>query len=496
MPSFSITDEATVFPGTLDTSTSPAYLSYPSSRHGLLFEGEDGDTYTILHGEEENTGGSPNTIYRVNKLAGTRTVVTSFGYTEISAGVLSVAGLSNTSSDDARILGVLYPTNYFLCVQVGIGGASNATTFSLWKINASSTPTCVSAIRFAHTSSVQRLWYRRHVAAITGNRTNSDAIVAIHGGSSSWTEFRAWRLPGINQFISLNGTSYSTGVTAYNSVQIQGAYNEIWGVDTTVTNGGPSERAAVQFGWLLPQGSDTRYYYYVGRSETSTTTGSDFVDSNAATYPGGFFGYINLGNVNFSDSSQWTPSTTRHINNSLIKTHLGADAVPFTLVNANIASSDTNGYGDYDPGPTVKKLSDGTFLVIFGATLQYRRSNQYSGYTSYNLLSRWMAFSYNPTTGVHTLVGKGTFNPCALNEFNDGVDAAFLTSLEPYSTVIDYDEETNNMFFSISARFWSDGSGTQDRNIFGVLGSISLADGYCFLEETDETYYDFVARYP
>lgn len=496
MPTFSITDEATVFPGTLDDASSPAFFNYPHSRHGILFEGDDGDTYTILHDDEENSGSSTNRIYRVNKIAGTRTLVGSLGYTEIVNGVQSTSGFGPTSADDARILGVLVPSNYFLCVQVGIGGSSNSTTFSLWKINASSTPVCVTAIRFAHTSAVSRLWYRRHVAAITGNRTNSDAIVAIHGGSSSWTEFRAWRLPGINQFISLNGTSYSSGVTAFNSVQIQGAYNEVWGVDITVTNGGPSERAAVQYGWLLPQGSDTRYYYYVGRSETSVTTSSDFVNTNAATYPNGFFGYINLGNVNWSASSQWTPSTTRHINNSLIKTNLGADAVPFTLVSANTATSDANGYGDYDPGPTIKKLADGTFLIIFGATLQYWRNNQYSGYASYDLLSRWMAYTYDPTTGVHTLIGKGTFNPCNLNEFNDGVNAAYLTSLEPYSTVLDFDEETNNMFFSISGRFWGDGSGTEDRNIFGMLGTVSLSDGYCFLEETDTSYYDFTARYP
>ena len=485
--------------GAVDDLSTPLTNMWPAMG-SLYFEGQDGNRYQVL----ENTayGGTSFDFFIVDPVAGTRTFAFEKTGTELGA-MIAAKGGTGFGGSGCLFLGALDPHGYLLSIGVSLAGLDSHTAYHLWIINSLGELECRAAIRFNHGSIITAAPYTLGPAAITGSKSLDDAIVFIYAGKSNLQYFCAQRLPGISSFESLNGTIYSSTVYNYNNIDFHNTYNDRWGPYVTNIENETSYRNSKRYFWILPHtGSGTRVYFYVGKADVQwhldnpgSSRLSTFISANASTYPNGFCGYVNIGNVVFSSSGQWSPNVEPTIDMTVVRNQGGGNFFPASLYNSD-GTTDTKGYSDYDPAPVVRKIIGGTntgkYYVIFSGTLKEAPFDQYANTPEYTLLARWAMFMYDPSTGVHELIEKGAAEPA------DIADYGYLpeNTLYPVNSMVDFDPDSRTLLWSIDYYLPGGGSTASFRNGFGTLGVLE-ADGLpCFLEETDLSYYDFVAKYP
>lgn len=490
MTAVTITGEETFYTSIFDDTTEP--IIGTQLRGGNVYvTGDDGLTYEVE--------GYTN-LYRVNKDTVTRALVETLSEAEFSSRVLATSGLSQPSTSTPRFMGILRPHKYLLFAQASV--STDGTNFSLWKVNSSGSLQCVSAINYAHGSFVFYNPRSVSVCGVTNNQTQDDPIVVFYGdtGTLPNTYYRAWRLPSINDFIAGNGTYRSSTERSYNNIDATGGWSPYWGA-AHVTPPSDTYRAGRSTMWMVPYQGGTRLYYYQGPSDVlaSGTAADSYAYQMSLLHGDQFIGYIDLGEVTYHDNVLWAPDLTRTVDMTLMKTFNGeADLLPFTLYNADGFTIDVSGLGDFGPGATWTKLSNGRFLVTMGCMMQWHQGDQYNG-AFYDLVGRWMAFFYDPATGIHRQVGRGTFVPCTHAEMYGNAASPTITSFQPAGVVIEYDETLQKLFFDIDMVFWGDGEATKYRNAFGMVDRVIAFDFTgepCFLTEVDTTNYDFAARYP
>ena len=490
MTAVTLTNEETFYTSIFDDANEPI-LKNQYRGGNVYFTGDDGLTYEVV---------ADTSLYRIDKDTVTRSLVESLSESEFQSRLSAVSGLTLPSASTPRFLGVLRPHNYLLFSQASV--SSDGTNFSLWKVNSSGILQCVSGINYAHPSDIKYAFYYVSVCGVTNNQTQDDPILVFYGniGTVTTTFYRAWRLPSINDFIDGNGTYRSSSERFNNNIDATGGWSETWGGAKV---GIPSDtyRAGRSTMWMVPYQGGTRLYYYQGPSDVlADGTGVDSYAYQMSLLHGDqFIGYIDLGEVTYQDNVLWAPDLTRTVDMSLMRTFNNeADLLPFTLYNADGFTIDVAGLGDFGPGATWTKLSNGKFLVTMGCMMQWHFGDQYNG-AFHDLVGRWMAFFYDPATGIHRQVGRGTFVPCTHAEMYGTAVSPATVNFQPAGVVIEYDETLQKLFFDIDMVFWGDGAATKYRNAFGMVDrviSFDFTGEPCFLTEIDSTHYDFSARYP
>lgn len=502
-------NDTSIYSGVVDVATCPVYGDVWNNNQ-VMFRGEDNLLYTLT---VNSTSGF--TFYTVDTDAGQRSSAFSLSSTDIETMVVDKSGLT-APYFSFGLVGVVQTTGYILFAALDSGFVG--TVFGLFKVNSSGLLECVGAVRFQHFSQVEHVFYNTGVVSQSGNKTETDSILLFYNGTGYTTTvfFYGWRLPSPSQFASFNGTTYNSTVTGRNWIDMSGSWDGRFGSHLSNQSGGrASYRGCSAAYWVLPYSADesleTRLFYYVGKAETqfhtdypSSLYASDFVNDAKTTYPDGFVGYLKLGDTEFSTSSAWAPDTTRYIDQDILREKTGTyTLMPFVLHDADGTTIDEKGYGDFGVGPTVSKISsgpgEGAYVVGFASALQTYGYDQY-GYTGGNdVICRWQMFVYYPDQGYHRLVSKGSFAPVTRTQLGIGTSNPLYNSMDPYLTSVEYDPETRNLLWSYHATFWGDSESTRERNAFGKLGVLidfNWGTGACFLQETDTTYYDFVARYP
>lgn len=477
-----ITDERVVYNSIIDLANEP--IAYRVALPGFIV-GDDGKTYQITIYTDGGT--EAFALFEINKTAGTRTISYVLSEAALEAAVTAKSGIAAPGASSPKIVGILAPRNYFLVAQSGLS-VSTYTIFSLWKIDSSGEPECLTATSYAHGSDSSKVLDYPDVG-ISNNKTEDDPIVIIYSGDLSGglaIFMRAWRLPSINGIIAKNGVMHTGVETGYNNVPAQGSYSDNWLGRSMSQFGGVTTRRATNYFAILPFNGRTRCYFYNGPGDTVTPTVGSFSEVATATYGNQFFGYIDLGVVEYSDTTTWAPDFNPKVDSSLLKwTDNFTDYLPFMLWNADPSSADSDGYGDFAPGGTIQKISRNRWMVNFSASLS---ENQFSG-SSYSMMGRWMSFTYDTKTGYFRLVTRGTYTP--------GTEAAYnkttLGTYRSYATYTMYDETEKRVYFSLYNTINTGAGGG-----FGMVDAlidIDLTGEPGFLTETDATYKDFVDRY-
>lgn len=487
---FTIVQDTVYQLGEHDTNYSPRFMYGVQHRYPSFF-GEDGNEYQISY-KPGAFGGYE--LLQLDRTALTRTAQT-ITNTYLAAQVLSVSGL--TQVPDPFAAAVLGNFNRVIFISPG---AVHPSTFSIWKVNSSGNLVCESAIQYDHVSSTFYFMGSHLGTYITGNQTADDPIYACYW-SGSVAYLRGWRLPSLNQFAALNGTRLTNGTEIDNN---NADFSDGDALIMQNLNSFGSARRFERFGWMLPNASGQgRWYFYIGPGDVYSnslgafaspgppyTPASPFIASSAAALGDQFVGYIDLGNSAYNTSSKWTPGTTKVATVTTLQTADGNPVLPFILHKADGYSYDSAAKSDFYPGPTVKKLSNGTYLVIFASFLH---SDLYGG-GGMLPLCRYMAYIYTPATEVHVLVASGTFQP-----FPDGDGLSTGETFSGQEVAVEYDETTNRFYYHLNVVVPTSGTGENIRDFWGVV--LPPNDGFIlnspsFLQETDVTYKDFTDRYP
>lgn len=457
--------------------------------------GEDGVTYTFINGA---TGIER---WRIDRDTFARTYVdTPSNY--IATAVTAKSSIPRPDSAGVRIVGYLRPKKYLLIAETSLSGSLvfRGTRFSLWYINSSGNFVCEAGIHYDHGSQINRVIQYVGVCGISNDKSDGDPIVVIYsGGTGVFEYFRGWRLPGINDFISANGTYNITAVSNLNNIDFQGAWSHWWGPSPLRNVQGTSLRPSETAFWMLPYKDKTRVYFYVGPGDILIDgTGATAYNYQMSLLHGDqFTGYLNLDHMEYSNATAWVPDLTRTVDLNYMVTPDGDFLIPFTLYNADGVTIDTVGAGDFAPGGNITKLRNGKWLVTFGAGLPYNPTNTYTGSLN-DFVCRWMAFIYNPDTGQHRLVSRGTFQPTSQFEVSGYVSGVTAGS-RFYQPVIEYDEDRKRLFFNIAMYFTGLGTTENTKTLFGMVDKLidfNFIGEPCFCTETDATYYDFTAKYP
>lgn len=486
-----MTGEETFYTSIFD-DTNESISGWRGCDNEIYFQGDDGLTYQITDSA---------TLYRVDKDNVTRTLVESLSESEFQARLEATSGLPLPMASGPSCVGVLRPSNYLLYSQTSL--ASDGTNFSLWKVNSSGELECVTAVNYDHGSQINKAMYYIGTCGIANNKTNDDPIVIFYFGSSAGpiVYSRAWRLPSINDLLAANGAYRTSGETNLNNIAIQGAWSEYGGSRIASVIGGSNNRASNSYFWMLPYQGGTRLYFYQGPDDViaSGTDVDSFAYQMSLIHGDQFLAYFDLGEVTYSNSVAWAPDLTRHVDNTLFRTfNNDGELLPFPLYDADGFTVDSSGLGDFGPGATWVKLSSGRYLVTMGCMMQYNVGSQYTG-SLHDLVCRWMAFFYDPQTGFHRLVGKGTFVPSTHAEMSNNETLPSVAQLQPSQVIIEYDETRQRLFWDVNLHFTGFAEGEEARNAFGMVDRLIAFDFTgepCFLTEVDTTNYDFAARYP
>lgn len=484
------TPDTVIFGGTMDSVASPIINEKVQTRLPT-FQGGDGKYYQVS--SNPGISGDYNIIlYRVNREEVTRTSVQAYTKAEAQDEIYSASGLN--SEENNVCLGPLGNTGRLLFISPSVVASS---TFSIWKVNSSGSLVCEAAVQFAHGGGYLPDARYPIGCFLSGDQTSSSSIYLFYIGALWYAPFiRGYRLPSVNDFGSFNGTVFSGTEYSYNNVAIDAGDPLIMQSFNSSTS-----RPAKFFGWCVPNSSgNTRYYYYIGEPDVAANasgtlygapgSGSAWINSNAATYGNQLLGYINVGNSSFSPTVAWTPGVSKSVAMNSFVDEFETPAFPYTLHKGDGQTYDSGGSSEYFPAPTVKKLSDGTYMVIFAGFL---------GNSLYILgdkkpLGRYKAFIYTPSTEKYVLVAAGTFKPTELGNFIPTTHGYFADEM-----AVEYDEELDRFFYHINVYDITSGDSARYRDIWGVISPVY--DGVplgtpTFLEENDVTYKDFVARYP
>lgn len=481
---FIISPETTQYNGQLGLES--PYATPNARTPAYTIVGDNGKKYHVVQAESGGTD-SDITVFELDKDHVTRTVVQTEDSSSLNSKVVATSGLSGETGH--KVWGVLGNTGYLLLISWGIFAHA---VFSLWKVNSSGHFDCAAAIAYEHGPFSTVYMYRRAVCGISGNGGMNDAIVAVYLGFLSYQLYiRAIRLPSINAFLGYNGTSFPEAVTNRNIKAID---------DGDYLNTSPvlnSSRGFYKWGWLLPSSTGSTRLYFMVNSDDADRVGTDspWITTNAALYGNQLVGYINLGNVSFSTTTDWVPGLTKVLDQETLQDETGTyPYMPWNAVDASGSTADSDGSNDFCIGPRVQPRNDGTYIVTFATLINtLRHSNAYSGSPA-NFIGRYMSFLYTPATGKHVLIAKQSFQPCDRYTVTETYDT--FGRLE---AMVEYDEDKGSYFYNFQV---SVPSLPEDRAYTDIWGSVGLvgvgipAATPCFLEESDPAYYDFVAKYP
>jgi hypothetical protein len=487
---FSITPDTIIFGGTMDSVSSPLINRKVQSRP-VTFTGGDGKSYQVSTGI--GTGAVFEIeLFEVNKELVTRTSRQLFTPSEVQAEIFSASGL--TSELNNTCLGPLGNTGRLLFSSPSVVGSS---TFSTWRVNSSGNLVCEAAVQFAHGSSYYADARLPTGCFVSGNQTSSDSIYLLYGGYLWYApHISGYRLPSVSGFVGQNGSIFTGTQISNNNVFIDGGDPLIIRSFNTAT-----ARPYKFFGWCLPDSDgDTRYYYYIGEPDVASNatgtlfsapgTGSSWINSNAATYGNQLLGYISLGTSAFTTGALWVPGLSKSVAMSHFVDEFDTPVFPYTLHIANGLTYDSDGKSEFFPAPTVKKLSDGTYMVVFAGFLD---STQY-GINDPEPLGRYKAFIYTPATERYILVAGGTFKPTEVANILSPTNAYYADEMS-----VEYDETLDRFFYQVNVYDIGAGDAARYKEIWGVISPVYSGVPLgtpTFLEEADVTYKDFTARYP
>ena len=457
-----------------------------------FFQGEDDVDYMLYKG----------TIRSLDLEAGTSAVHTTISLATLYADALADGlegvvipddpvyhGLSGLAENYFSFWGaVLNPYNFLAFNCISGAGLNVWHSLLIYKIDSSGDLVYVGGARKSF-QGLGHITTRQHDLVISANKDISDPILSIYqyglGLSARRPAYSLW--PALDTIIG-DTILIADGVTGNKTYDdyIEGGFygdeNYPLQLDTARINS--------DYFWTLPFGSNTRTYLYVGQADVAVGTTSTFVSNYGATYPSGYIGYLNWGELDYDDDTD--PPDNFIVANGTLDNAVGTNVFPFNerALYADNVTTHANAYGEFDAKPTVTKLLTGTYageyLVLFTQLLQDYTVDQMTG-TLYSSYCRVKGFIWDGSSGIFEQVFNVSGMPFdRTTDFGTNDTVLF----RPANAKALYHEGTGGLYI-----FGSTFDTNTNKNFLTKLGEITFGTtgSLAFLEEIDTDYVDFAA---